>query len=224
MQKHKKRKFLKTIYDIQKSFGSHFGNISRNFSFGIKPTEKERIKLETWFTQVAEAKEQLYKQIHEDYKLKPYSYLGASFNYGTFFKENAVFDPIKTNRNLITSFPVIEGFSMEISGSIRSFITNKRIYEENISEIARTKKKVSENKEKSKPTVLDAESSLREYIEKLGVQSYEDIITPYKSLQEYENLLLTFNEIVAEYNYEANQLTTAQKVGLSMLDKLLSFA
>jgi hypothetical protein len=77
MQKHKKRKFLKTIYDIQKSFGSHFGNISRNFSFGIKPTEKERIKLETWFTQVTEAKEQLYKQIHEDYKLKTYESLAS---------------------------------------------------------------------------------------------------------------------------------------------------
>jgi hypothetical protein len=74
------KKFLKTIYAIQKSFGSHFGNISRNFSFGIKPNEKERIKLETWFTQVTEAKEQLYKQIHEDYKLKTNSYLGASFN------------------------------------------------------------------------------------------------------------------------------------------------
>ena len=49
-----------------------------------------------------EAKEQLYKQIHEDYKLKTYSYLGASFNYGTFFKGKATFDPIKTNRNLIT--------------------------------------------------------------------------------------------------------------------------
>jgi hypothetical protein len=72
----------------------------------------------------------------------------------------------------------------------------------------------------SKPTVLDAESPLREYIEKLEAQSYEDIVTPYKSLQEYENLLLAFNEIVAEYNYEANQLTTAQKLGLSILDKL----
>ena len=128
---------------IFKNPWSHFGNISRNFSFGIKPTEKERIKLETWFTQVTEAKEQLYKQIHEDYKLKTYSYLGATFNYGTFFKGNAVFDPIKTNRNLISWHPVIEGLSMEISGSIRSFITNhKRIYEENISEIARIKKKV----------------------------------------------------------------------------------
>ena len=75
-------------------------------------------------------------------------------------------------------------------------------------------------REKSKPTVLDAESPLREYIEKLEVQSYEDIVTPYKSLQEYENLLLAFKEIVAEYNYEANQLNTAQKLGLSMLDKL----
>jgi hypothetical protein len=221
MQKHKKRKFLKTIYDIQNSFGSHFGNISRNFSFGIKPNEKERIKLETWFTQVTEAKEQLYKQIHEDYKLKTNSYLGTSFNYGTFFKGKATFDPIKTNRNLITSYPVIEGFSMEISGSIRSFITNhKRIYAENISEIARIKKILSENKEKSKSTALDAESSLREYIEKLNGHSYEDIVTPYKSLQEYENLLLAFNEVVAEYNYEASQLNTAQKLGLSILDKL----
>jgi hypothetical protein len=221
MQKHKKRKFLKTIYDIQNSFGSHFGNISRNFSFGIKPSEKERIKLETWFTQVNEAKKQLYKQIHEDYKLKTYSYLGASFNYGTFFKGNAVFDPIKTNRNLVSWYPVIEGFSMEISGSIRSFITNhKRIYEENISEIARIKKRLSENKEKSESACLDTEDTLVEYIKKLNGQSYEDIVTPYKSLQEYENLLLAFNEIVAEYNYEANQLNTAQKLDLSMLDKL----
>jgi RuvC nuclease domain len=221
MQKHRKKKFLKTIYDIQNSFGSHFGNISRNFSFGIKPSEKERIKLETWFTQVNEAKKQLYKQIHEDYKLKTYSYLGASFNYGTFFKGNAVFDPIKTNRNLVSWYPVIEGFSMEISGSIRSFITNhKRIYEENISEIARIKKRLSENKEKSESACLDTEDTLVEYIKKLNGQSYEDIVTPYKSLQEYENLLLAFNEIVAEYNYEANQLNTAQKLDLSMLDKL----
>jgi hypothetical protein len=77
------RKFLKTIYDIQGSFGSSFGNISRNFSFGMKPTEKERIKLETWFTQVNEAKKQLYSEIYEDYRVKPFAYLGASFDYGT---------------------------------------------------------------------------------------------------------------------------------------------
>ena len=221
LNENSKRKYLKTIYEIQKSFGSSFGNISRNFSFGIKPSEKERIKLETWFTQVNEAKEQLYKEIHEDYILKPYTYLGATFNYGTFFKGKATFDRIKTKRNLITSYPVIEGFSMEISGSIRSFITNhKRIYEENFSEITRTKKKVSENKEKLVSLVLDTEGTLLECTGKLEEQSYEKIIKSYTSLKEYEKLLLSFNEIIADYNYEANQLNTAQKLGLSMLNKL----
>jgi hypothetical protein len=60
------RKFLKTIYEIQKSFGSHFGNISRNFSFGIKPTESEKLKLETWFTQVNDTKKELYLEIYND--------------------------------------------------------------------------------------------------------------------------------------------------------------
>ncbi|MDQ3840269.1 MAG: hypothetical protein M3297_13495 [Thermoproteota archaeon] len=224
MSKHNensKRKYLKTIYEIQKAFGSSFGNIGRNFSFGIKPTEKERIKLETWFTQVNEAKRQLYKEIHEDYKLRPFAYLGTSFNYGTFFKGKATFDRIKTKRNLITSYPVIEGLSMEISGCIRSFITNhKRIYEENTSEITRTKRKAAENKEKMESIVLDTEGTLLECIGKLEEQYYENIITSYTSLKEYEKLLFSFNEIVAEYNYEANQLNTAKKLSLSMLDKL----
>ena len=216
-----KRKYLKTIYEIQKTFGSSFGNISRNFSFGIKPTETERIKLETWFTQVNEAKEQLYKEIHESYTLKPYAYLGTTFNYGTFFKGKSTFDRIKTNINLITWRPVIEGFSMEISGSIRSFITNhKRIYEENISEITRAKKKAAENKEKLVSLVLDTEGTIIKHIGKLEEQSYEDIITSYTSLKEYEKLLISFNEIIADYNYETNQLNTTKKLDLSMLDKL----
>src|SRR3982750_3668013 len=89
------RKFLKTIYDIQETFGSSFGNISRNFSFEIKQAEKERIKLETWFTQVNEAKKQLYSEIYEDYKVKPFAYLSTSFDYGIFFKGGASFDHIK---------------------------------------------------------------------------------------------------------------------------------
>ena len=44
-----KRKFLKTIYEIQRAFGVEFGQVSRNFSFGIKPTAEEKLRLETWF-------------------------------------------------------------------------------------------------------------------------------------------------------------------------------
>ena len=80
-----KRKFLKTIYAIQKSFGSQFGSISRNFSFGIKPSGHQQIKLEAWFSQVNEAKKQLYKEIYDDFKQKPFAYLDSTFDYGTFF-------------------------------------------------------------------------------------------------------------------------------------------
>jgi hypothetical protein len=216
-----KRKFLKTIYDIQKVFGSSFGNVSRNFSFGIKPTEIEKQKLEIWFTQVNEAKGQLYKEIFEDFKNKPYAYLGNSFNYGTFFKGGASFGRIKANKHLITSYPVIEGLSMEINGSIRSFITNhKRMYEENISEISRIKKRVAENKKQLGSIVLDAGITLTGHIGKLEDQVYENTFTSYQNLLELENLLVAFNEIISEYNYEANQLNAAQKLRLSVLDKL----
>jgi hypothetical protein len=46
-------------------FGSQFGNISRNFSFGIKPTDHQCIKLEIWFTQVNEAKKQLWVKLYK---------------------------------------------------------------------------------------------------------------------------------------------------------------
>jgi hypothetical protein len=136
-----KRKYLKTIYDIQKTFGSDFGDVSRNFSFGIKPSETERLKLEIWYTQVISAKEELYKEVFEDYKSRPYTYLANSFKYETLFKGGELNGRIKANRNLIKTCSTIEGLSMEINGSIRSFITiHKRIYEDNISEISKIKK------------------------------------------------------------------------------------
>jgi hypothetical protein len=90
-----KRKFLKTIYAIQRAFGSEFGHISRNFSFGIKPTKEEQEKLERWFIQVSEAKQELYNEIYKDFTLHPYSFLDATFDYASFFKGNSVFARIK---------------------------------------------------------------------------------------------------------------------------------
>jgi hypothetical protein len=62
---------------------------------------------------------------------------------------------------------------------------------------------VSENKEKLKYAVLGTESQLMVYIGILAEKSYENIITSYNSLEEYDQLLLTFNETVAEHNSEA---------------------
>jgi hypothetical protein len=79
---------------------------------------------------------------------------------------------------------------------------------------------LSENKKHLGTTVSDAADTLTEYIGKLQEQSYEDIISSYKSLQTFENLMLAFNETISEYNYDANQLSSSQKLNLSTLDKL----
>jgi hypothetical protein len=216
-----KRKYLKTIYEIQKSFGSQFGTISRNFSFGIKPTDQQRVKLETWFTQVNEAKKQLYREIYDDFQQKPFAYLGSTFNYGTFFKGNVSFNRIKVNKNLIKWEPVIEGFSMEISGSIRSFITNhRRIFDENIAEIEGIKRRIADNTEKLTSTVIVADDEINEIIKNVEAKTYEEITVSAQSLEDYESLLFSLNEVISEYNYEANQVNSAHKSGLSMLDTL----
>jgi len=215
------RKFLKTIYEIQKSFGSHFGNISRNFSFGIKPTESQKLKLETWFTQVNDTKKELYLEIYNDFKQKPFAYLGTTFDYGTFFKGNTTFNRLKKNRHLIKSEPVLEGFKMEISGSIRSYITNhRRIFDENISELERVKSKIKDNHEKLTSIAIVAEDELKEFIANVEAKTYDDILATSQSLEDYESLLFSFNEAISEYNYETNQINTARKLRLSMLDKL----
>ena len=159
------------------------------------------------FRKSNEAKKQLYREIYDDFKQKPYAYLGSTFDYSTFFKGNAAYDRIKVNRNLIKSEPVIEGFSMEISGSIRSFITNhRRIFDENITELEGVKRRIAGNKEKLTSNVLVASEGLNEIIKTVEAKAYEGIIATSQSLEDYESLLFSLNEAISDYNYETNQI------------------
>ena len=138
-----------------------------------------------------------------------------------FFKGNAAYNRIKVNRNLIKSQPVIEGFSMEISGSIRSFITNhRRIFDENITELEKIKHRIAGNEEKSISTILVGSDGLNEIIKTVETTTYEGIIATSQSLEDYESLLFSLNEAISDYNYETNQINTAFKLGLSTLDNL----
>ena len=110
---------------------------------------------------------------------------------------------------------------MEISGSIRSFITNhRRIFDENITELEGVKRKIAGNKEKLTSNVLVASEGLNEMIKTVEAKAYEGIIATSQSLEDYESLLFSLNEAISDYNYETNQINTAFKLGLSMLDNL----
>src|SRR5688500_8882377 len=54
----------------------------------------------------------------------------------------------------------------------------------------------------------------------MEAKTYDDIIISPHSLEEFESLLFSFNELIAAYNYEANQINTAYKLGLHTLDKV----
>ncbi|KKW47716.1 MAG: hypothetical protein UY99_C0025G0021, partial [Parcubacteria group bacterium GW2011_GWA1_59_11] len=142
-----KRKFLKTIYAIQESFGVGFAGVSRTFSFGIQPTEEEKRRLEIWFEQVGTAKEALYKEIFEDFKKNPANYLGGKFDYGTFFRGKQILADLKKKYDLITSEPIGEGLRMEVS--INSFIKNhKRLFNEAKDDGVRILEMIGRNKVK----------------------------------------------------------------------------
>lgn len=224
-----KRKFLKTIYAIQDNFGTGFGHVSRNFSFGLLPKKQQLNSLHKWFDEVKKAKDLLYKEIYTDFKKAPNKYLDNTFNYKTFFSGRSVVNSIRNNTEIITSQPVMEGLSMEISGSIRSFITNhKRIFNDNQSELSEAKEIIEENKKilRDQGSAITVQEKLNKLLNDLIQKEYDQIIPNYPVLSKYNQLLNTFNVLISEYNYETNQLNTKLKLDLRIIDqlsKLLSF-
>jgi hypothetical protein len=68
--------------------------------------------------------------------------------------------------------------------------------------------------------MIMADDNLKAVIKNVEAKTYEGIIATYQSLEDYESLLFSLNEAVSDYNYEANQINTANKSGLSMLNAL----
>lgn len=218
-----KRKFLKTIYAIQDNFGTSFGYVSRNFSFGLLPKKQEISKLDKWFNEVIKAKIALYKEIYEDFKKSPNKYLDNAFNYKTFFSGRSVIKSIKGDTGIITSQPVMEGLSMEITGSVRSFISNhKRIFLDNVSQFNKLKEVIKSNREivKAPNLLLAIEDKLNQLTKEVLLKSYAEIIEEYKTLSNYEKLLHGFDSLISDYNYEINQLNTKLKLDLRILGRL----
>lgn len=217
------RKFLKTIYSIQNNFGTGFGHVSRNFSFGLLPRNQQIESLNKWFSEVKKAKDLLYKEIYENFRKAPNKYLDNTFDYKTFFSGRSVVNAIRNNTEIITSQPVMEGLSMEISGSIRSFITNhKRIFTDNQTELSDVRKTVRANKEvlKSQDKVITVQDKLDQLLEDLLQREYGQIISNYQVLNKYNQLLSSFNILISEYNYEINQVNTKLKLDLHVVDQL----
>ena len=206
-----KRKFLKTIYAIQESFGVGFAGVSRTFSFGIQPTEEERKRLEIWFKQVGAAKGALYEEIFEDFKKNPAKYLGGKFDYGTFFRGKQILADLKKKYDLITSEPIGEGLRMEVS--INSFIKNhKRLFNEAKDDGGRILEMIGRNKVKLDEHEISMEfptEGLTLSIKKICEIPYVDIIGSYADLKGFENMVLGVNGSIAEYNYELNQIIQA---------------
>jgi hypothetical protein len=110
---------------------------------------------------------------------------------------------------------------MEISGSIRSFITNhKRFFEENAAEIARIQKTTTDNRSALGTFVLDAEAGVLESIRKFSELSYATAIASSQALDDFDALLLALNTAIADYNYEVNQVNSAKHLKLSLVNKL----
>lgn len=218
-----KRKFLKTIYSIQANFDTGFGRVSRNFSFGLLPKNQQLEPLNKWYKEVKTAKELLYQEIYEGFKKLPNKYLDNTFDYKTFFSGRSVINSIRSNTEIITSQPVMEGLSMEISGSIRSFITNhKRIFDDNKAEFLEARKTIEENKKilEDQDSTTTVQDKLDQLLNSLLEKDYGQIILNYPVLDKYNKLLNSFNTLISEYNYELNQLNTKLKLDLRTIDRL----
>lgn len=218
-----KRKFLKTIYSIQDNFGTTFGHVSRNFSFGLLPNKQQLESLGNWFSEVMDAKGLLYKEIYTDFKKAPNKYLDKAFDYKTFFGGKSIINAIRNSAEIITSQPVMEGLSMEISGSIRSFITNhKRIFNDNKFGLSETRKILEENKENLRPhgSIITVQKKLDQTLNDLLKKDYHQVIFSYPILNKFNQLLNTFNTLVSEYNYETNQLNTKLKLNLKTINQI----
>lgn len=222
------RKFLKVIYEIQKSFGVDFVGVSRTFSFGIKPSGSEREKLEKWFERVNAVKDNLYRTLFEDFKELPAKYLGAKFDYGRFRGKNLI--------KGIPTQPLQEGLRMEIQGSVRSFITNhSRTFEESQKDAGSICNVVKENDQVinscSGTATFDFDSKrLLSELEKLQEIDYESVRSSFSKFQAVNELIDRINSLIGDYNYELNQFAAQSKTKdikkltpLSRLNRLTSF-
>lgn len=219
-----KRKFLRSIYQIQSNFGTSFGNVSRNFSFGLLPDDKQEKLLNIWFSQVINVKHTLYSEIYKDFKLAPNKYLNNTFDYATFFKGRSIIDQVRQKKETLTSEPVMEGLTMEINSSLRSFITNhKRLFEENKASLQKLTGIIKEHKEAVKQVneILEDDEILI-LAQELFEEDYEAVVTDFKRLTEYENLIGSFNLLAGNYNREISQLNTRSKLRLNFLGFLSS--
>ena len=209
-----KRKFLKTIYAIQDSFGVKIGGGSSSFPFGILPTKEEEIRLDIWFQQVNEAKYQLYDEIYKNFVSSPPRYFRGEFDYDTFFKGRAILNDIKKGRNLITSQPVMEGLRMEISGAIRSFITNHgRTFKENQNIISEIKKIIKSNEGILKEQAINPPERLAidEFSKKVISRKYDFFKKNFRNLQQLDFLIQELRRVIGEYNYEINQISNKEE-------------
>lgn len=224
METREKRKFLRSIYQIQSNFGTSFGNVSRNFSFGLLPDDKQEKRLNIWFSQAIDVKHTLYSEIYKDFKQTPNKYLNNTFDYATFFKGRSILNRVRQKNETLTSEPVLEGLTMEINGSLRSFITNhKRLFEENKASLRQLTGMIEENKEVLKQVneVLE-DDEIMVLVRKLIDEDYETVVTDFTRLTEYGNLTNSFNLLAGNYNREINQLNTRSKLRLKFLDFLSS--
>lgn len=217
------RKYLKTIYSIQESFGANFGGVTRTFPFGIRPDEERKYRLKEWFSQVSEAKKELYFEIYKDYLRNPSKYLDSSFDYETFFKGSSVLKKIRRGRNLITSLPIMEGLRIEINGSIRSFISNyKRLSNENKELAKKIESTISENNKRLKEKKVDPVDygELRTLINKIKTVKYVKCKQSLKKIDSLESLVSFTNNKIGEYNYGVNQISNAENFKLFTLPRL----
>lgn len=218
-----RRKFLRAIYEIQNSFGVDFVGVSRTFSFGIKPNDSERARIEEWFDRVNAIKGNLYRVLFDDFKKSPSSYLGARFDYGRFKGKNLI--------KGVPTQPLQEGLRMEVQGSINSFIKNHKLkFDEAQKNADSICKLIKRNKEiinsNPKAAIFDFDTKLLlSLLAKLRRIDYESVRSTFNKFQAVNELLNRINNLIGDYNYELNRFTMQNKInGIKKLDKLSKLA